>query len=275
VTPAWYHQLAREPGHFAVLDLPMQLESLNKQYMFYQTTHGKPLVEGRIARPPREAFVFLDSTPFLKRLRQDNVMDPALTDVTHQLQPLAEADVRYVILHKQFATSEQLAAWQDWLTFETYYEDEDLVVYRTDPRLGRDFTLVHEVTGEIGLIRVAFTPQATTQTGSIQVDARWGGIAAPGRDHDVCLKLVNAQGQVAQSDCTPLSLTWPTSRSLSPDRDVHVDLDAGGWNCQSRGGHPSRTGDVGGKGPASHLRPTKSSAPPARALGGGDTLTRL
>jgi len=211
-TPAWYHQLAQEAGHFAVLDLPMDPRHSDKWFMLYQITHGKPLVEGHVARLPREAFALLDSTPFLKRLRQENVMDSGLVDVTHQLRPLAEADVRYIILHKRFASPEQLTAWQDWLTFEPHHQDADLVVYRTDPHLGRDFTLAHELIDGIGLIRATFTPQATTQTGSIQVDARWGSSAAPGRDYDACLKLVNAQSQVAQSDCDPLYPSWPTSR---------------------------------------------------------------
>jgi hypothetical protein len=211
-TPEWYRQLAQEAGHFAVLDLPMDPRHSDKWFMSYQITHGKPLVEGHVARLPREAFTFLDSTPFLKGLHQDNVMDPALVDVTHQLRPLAEADVRYVILHKPFSSPEQLAAWQDWLTFEPYHEDAELVVYRTDPHLGRDFTLAHEMTDDIGLIRAAFTPDEMVQTGSIQVDAWWGSSAPPGRDFDACLKLVNPQGQVAQSVCQPLCPTWPTSR---------------------------------------------------------------
>jgi hypothetical protein len=138
-------------------------------------------------------------------------MDPALVDVTHQLRSLAKADVRYIVLHKGFASAEQLAARQDWLTFEPYHEDKDLVVYRTEPRLGQDLVLAHEMTDEIGLIRVAFTPESATQTGSIQVDARWGSAAAPGKDHDACLNLVNAQGEIAQSVCEPLCPGWPTS----------------------------------------------------------------
>jgi len=220
VTPAWYHQLAQEAGDFAVLDLPMQLQVFNKRYMFYQITHGKPLVEGRVSRLPMEAFAFLDSTPFLMKLRQDNVMDPALVDVTHQLQPLVKADVRYIILHKEFPSSvhkkststKKVAAWQDWLTFDPCHEDRDLIVYRTHPLLGRDFALAHEMTGDIGLIRATFTPTSVSQAGRIQVDARWGSAAPPGRDYDVCLNLVNAAGSVAQSLCEPLSPAWPTSR---------------------------------------------------------------
>ncbi len=211
-TPAWYSQLAQEPGDFAILDLPTHGHTFDKHYMFYQTTHDKPLVEGKTARPPREALAFINSIPFLKYVRQHNVMDPTLVDVSHQLRPLAEADIRYIVLHKKFAGPNQLAAWQDWLTFDPYHDDADVVVYRTDPYPGRDFVLAHDMTDEIGLIRATFTPTRTTQAGLIQADVRWGSTAAPGRDYDVCLSLVNTADRVAQSYCEPLSPTWPTSR---------------------------------------------------------------
>lgn len=211
-TPVWYSQLAQEPGHFAVLDLPMHPRVFDKWYLFYQITHGKPLVEGHVSRPPREASTFIDSVPLFGELRQRNAMDPTLIDISHQLQPLAEADIRYIILHKDFG-SEYIAAWQDWLTFEPCHEDTDLVVYRTDPHLRRDFFLAHDVTDEIGLIRTTFTPTEILQGGrvQIQVDARWGSSAAPGQDYNVCLNLINAAGEVVQSGCEPLSPTWPTS----------------------------------------------------------------
>jgi hypothetical protein len=190
----------------------MELLHFDKRYTFYQITHGKPLVEGRVSRLPREAFAFIDSNPLLQKLRQVNAMDPDLTDVSHQLRLLAEADIRYIILHKKFIAPEQLAACQDWLTFEPCHEDTDLVVYRTDPRLGRDFVLDHELTDAIGLIQATSTPVNTTQASLIQVDARWGSAAAPDRDYDVCLNLISMAGEVAQSRCEPLSPTWPTSR---------------------------------------------------------------
>jgi hypothetical protein len=211
--PTWYSRLAQEPGHFAVLDLPMHPRVFDKWYLFYQITHGKPLVEGHVSRPPREASTFIDGIPFFGELRQRNAMDPTLMDVSHQLQPLAEADIRYIILHKNFG-SEYIAAWQDWLTFEPCHEDMDLVVYRTDPHLERDFVLAYDVTDEIGLIRATFTPTKILQASrvQVQVDARWGSSAAPGRDYDVCLNLVNIADEVAQSGCEPLSPTWPTSQ---------------------------------------------------------------
>jgi hypothetical protein len=212
VTPAWYSQLAQEPGQFAILDLPMELQHFDKRYSFYQITHGKALVEGRVSRLPREAFDFIDSIPLLPKLRQVNVMDPDLMDVSHQLHLLAEADVRYIVFHRKFIAPEQLAACQDWLTIEPCHEDEDLIVYRTDPHLGSDFDLDHELTDAIGLIQATFTPTSTTQAGLIQVDARWGGAAAPDQDYDVSLNLISVAGEAAQSYCDPLSPTWPTSQ---------------------------------------------------------------
>jgi hypothetical protein len=213
-TPEWYYQLAEEPGEFGVLDLPMHPRGYDKWYMLYQTTHKKPIVEGHVSRIPREAYAFLDSTPFLKELHEENVMDPGLVDVTHQLRPLAEAGVRYIILHPEHGSVEQVAAWRDWLTFEPFHEDADLIVYRTEPRLGRDFTLAHELTDDIGLIRVAFTAERTVKAGSgvIGIEARWASIASPDRDYDVCLNLVNVRGEVAQSECWPLSAQRPSSQ---------------------------------------------------------------
>ncbi|MEE8392249.1 MAG: glycosyltransferase family 39 protein [Anaerolineae bacterium] len=212
ITPGWYNQLAQESGHFAVLDLPMQLNTFDKHYMFYQITHGKPLVEGKVSRPPREAFAFIDNNHFLSQLRQNNMMDPATVNVSHQLRTLAEADIRYIILHREFTSPEQLTAWQDWLTIEPQYEDTDLIVYNTDPQLGADFSLAYDLNDEIGLIRVTVTPTSTIQGALIRVDARWGSRAAPGRDYDVCLNLVNAAAETHQSSCAPLSPSHPTSQ---------------------------------------------------------------
>ncbi len=225
-TPAWFRQLAQEPGDFAILDLPMNLETTNKWYMFYQITHGKPLVEGRVARLPREAFTFMKSSPFLQALRHGNRMDPALVDVSHQLRQLADAGVRYIVLHKKFARPEQLAAWRDWLTFSPFHEDDEIVVYRTDPQLGRDFTPAYQLNDAIGLIRASL--RETDQTGLIQVEARWASSSKPGRDYDMCLNLVNAANKVSQLQCGPIAPSWPAaswgaSEVIRGSYDLRID----------------------------------------------------
>lgn len=218
-TPAWYQELARQPGFFGVLDIPMHPRARpDKQYMFYQLTHGKALVEGHVSRPPREAYTFIESIPLLNHLGPDEKRPPDLVNVSEQLRLLAQANIPYLILHKAFLSAEEMAAWRSWLIVEPYHEDNDLVVFRTDPVLGRDFYLSQEmVLGddsrvEIGLIRTTTFPTSTTQTGQIQVDAYWGSGISVGENYDVCLNLISHNNKTWQSHCTPVASTWPTSR---------------------------------------------------------------
>lgn len=210
--PEWYETLAQEPGEFGVLDLPLDSRDHDKIYMLYQRTHGKPMVTGHVSRLPQETFRFLDSTPFLKGLRPNSVMDPLLFDVSHQLQALAEANVRYLIMHKNRINEEDIIEWQNWLVFEPYHEDEQLLVYRTDPQLGRDFKLTQELTEDIGIIGARYWPDNLSPGGFLQVDASWGAKSQPNEDYDVCVQLVDEQGSIVQDQCGPLAPSWPPSR---------------------------------------------------------------
>jgi len=210
--PQWYEALSQEAGEFGILDLPVDRYVFDKKYILYQMTHGKPLVGGHVSRLSLDALSFINERPFLRTLYQEHEMDPSLVDVSRQLAYLAEHDIRYLILHKRNAGNERLARWRDWLTVEPAYEDADLVVYRTQPRLGRDFHFVHQMSPAVGLIRVTAVPTSTVQEGLITVYARWGSAALPGRTLDVQLDLVAPDGEVAQSARLPLSPEWPTDQ---------------------------------------------------------------
>jgi hypothetical protein len=222
--PEWYETLAQEPGEFGVLDLPLDSRDHDKIYMLYQRTHGKPLVIGHVSRLPQEAFGFLDSTPFLRGLRPNSVMDPLLFDVSHQLQALADANVRYLILHKNRVKAEDVTEWRNWLVFDAYYEDEELLVFQTDPQLGRDFELTQELTEDIGIIGTRYWPDNLNPGGFLQVDASWGAKSQPNDDYDVCVQFVDEQGSVAQDQCGPLAPSWPTSRWAASEvvRDHYI-----------------------------------------------------
>ena len=159
-------------------------------------------------------------------MRRYGAVDSKLVDISRQVRTLAEANIRYIILHKKFASSEQLAAWQEWLTFEPLHEDADLIVYSTGPRLGADYTLAHRLNDEIGLIYAVPTPLNVIQGGLLQVDARWGSDGAANRDYSICLSLSHASGGIAQTDCKPLSPTWPPSQWAADEivRDSHMLL---------------------------------------------------
>ncbi len=119
--------------------------------------------------------------------------------------------MRYVVLHKRFATPEQLAAWRDWLTFDPDYEDDQVIVYRTAPEVGRDFMLSQPMTDNLGLIRVGLSPTGILQGESMYIDARWASTAAPDRNDNVCVMLTSASGQAYRLSCEPLIEGWPTS----------------------------------------------------------------
>lgn len=212
MTPDWYTELAQEPGQFAIVDLPMDRQFRDKFYMQYQITHGKALVEGHVSRVTPEANEFLDNSPFLARLREANVMDPWLGDVRRQLQLLAEADIRYIVLHKQFVRPEQLDQWQEWMSFEPIYEDDELVVYRTNPRLGQDYKITQILGDHIGFIRANFGPEKITQGDFLWVNAHWASDGQPGQDYQACAALIDENGEAAEMECQPLLKELPASR---------------------------------------------------------------
>ena len=219
-TPAWYEELAREPEEFGILGIPMNPRALSdKAYMYYQLSHGKPIVEGHVSRMTGEVFIFIDSIPLLKRLRpsRSGTPDPELANVSEQLRPLAEANVRYLILHKKFLLPEEVAAWKGWLIQDPLHEDDELVVYRTEPQRGRDFSLVQALTTGpdqepgIGPIRAFVSPYEASQGDALTVSIEWGSGSELDRDYEACINLVDQENEVAQSSCQPLAPGWPTS----------------------------------------------------------------
>jgi hypothetical protein len=219
--PDWYTALAEETGQFGILGIPMTPRaSPDKAYMYYQTRHGKPLVEGHVSRPPDNAFDFIDQVPLLHNMRPADITtpDPGLINVSEQMRQLAAANIRYLILHKAFLSTGEIDLWRSWLVQDPVHEDEALVVYRTDPQLGRDFFQSQEITAGsggkpgIGLVRTTVTPTQTIQGGTIQVAVVWDSGSEIDDDLTFCLNVVGDQGEKAQSSCRLLAPEWPTSR---------------------------------------------------------------
>ena len=234
-TPQWFSNL--QAGNFAILDLPVNDRSYDKWYMEYQTDHGIPLATGHVSRLPRESMAFLDSVPLLANIEENDQMpDPALTDVGGQLRMLADGGIKYMILHKQFANEGLQAVWRDWLAIEPLHEDDDLLVYNTTLKAGEDFNFEHELTAEIGLIRAQYDPNETIQNGIVLVDAVWGTTAEPPADLDVCLAL-EKNSSAARVSCQPLDAKvgtagWPANdvRHASYMLPVGAEKEPGDYN---------------------------------------------
>jgi hypothetical protein len=146
--PAWYSQLAHEPGDFAVLDLPMDARSFDKHYGFYQTIHAKPLVEGHISRPPQEAFAFIKGNALVSAFAQEKRLR-AQPKMTVNLETLAEAGIRYVVVHKEFLPPDLAADWMYALAARPAHEDAEIAVFTTQPEAGIHFGVAHDFGGLI------------------------------------------------------------------------------------------------------------------------------
>jgi hypothetical protein len=213
----FYDELAANSGRFAVYDLPMGFSGPAKFYMYLQTIHGKPVVQGKMARPERGINAFIDGDPFTRHLRiTRKQIDPDLTAVSRHLSYLADADVRYLILHRDGQlegarpSDEEWSAWQEWLTIEPLLEDDRIAVYPTSLRYGRDFGFDVDLGSSVGIVQVSQMPESPTQGEELALTLHWGSREAPERDLRVRLSLVDGIGLTHQSIVASPCADWPT-----------------------------------------------------------------
>jgi hypothetical protein len=143
-------------------------------------------------------------------------------DVSNQLRLLSKSGVRYIVLHKQVAKSEWLTNWKNWLPTRPIHEDDELMVYSTDPIRGRDFDIIHQLTNEIGLIEAGYSPTVLEQGGLLNLVLRWGSRAVPDGDFKSCIKIVNESSELKQIDCHAIPESWPTTK-WEANEVVHGD----------------------------------------------------
>ena len=200
----FYKQLAQEEGEFGIVELPIDFHRTTKRYMLYQTVHGHPVVEGHVSRRPPKATAFMDAHPLLCSLYQTNEVDPNLTDVSHQLHALRDAGFRYIIIHKQFMDVEHVTRWREYLTIAPRHEDDDLVVFATDPQPGVDFAVTPVPGQALGIIQATVMPESLRVGETLTATVRWGATRSPGRDWFAQLSLTDEQGQAQQQWTTSL-----------------------------------------------------------------------
>jgi hypothetical protein len=229
--PPFYFRLAQEEGDFAILDLPMESRTVDKLYMYYATVHGKRLAGGHVSRLPPSAYRFVDRVPWLAGLRRTGRIDPALGDISRQLRRLAEANIRYVILHPTVVAPGTTTPWRAWLTVRPAFEDAETVVYHTQPEYGRDFEFLAELGDGIGVIEAMLARADPAPGAPVHVAVAWGTRSAPQREWQARLALVSPAGQPVQWVDGALCTGWPTgewganavARSellLTPDRSL-------------------------------------------------------
>jgi hypothetical protein len=201
-TSPFYAQLDRDPEPYAILDLPLD-RSATKRYLYYQTQHERPTVQGRVARVPPEATRLFEQIPLL-RLWQGTLAAPLPPDVGAQLQLLAAQNVRYIVLHKDLTSPDIVATLRDAFTLTPTYEDDQIAVYST-PAQPQALPSV----AEVGLVNSWASVSGPDKP--IAVHIRWMADQPIGRDYAYRLSLIdeNNTAVISTTDrITPATSTW-------------------------------------------------------------------
>jgi hypothetical protein len=122
-------KMAQDPGEYAILDLPMG-RGASKLWMYLQTIHEQPLVEGMAARTPPRAYDFIEETPLLQTFRHGGTVAPDVAAAG--LDRLSQNGVRYVLIHRDLASAEAISRWSSMLPHPPVFRDDTLEVYATD-----------------------------------------------------------------------------------------------------------------------------------------------
>jgi len=143
--PPFYLQLAQEPDDFAIVAAPQDRQT-DKFYMYWQTVHEQPLVNGHVSRPPASAFDFIQGNTITRAFARREPLR-GRDQLGAELASLAETGVRYVVIHKQFLPPELAADWIAALATRPVYEDDGLAVFATRPDAGVHFSVAHDFDG--------------------------------------------------------------------------------------------------------------------------------
>ncbi len=129
-TSPFITNLAHDNQSTAILDLPMGRNPA-KLYLYWQTLHQQPLVEGHVSRTPARAYDFIDANAALRALRQpDQPSDAPPADAWRALE---QAGIRYVIIHLPLTSEDQLRQYRAILARPPVYADSLVEVYTVTP----------------------------------------------------------------------------------------------------------------------------------------------
>lgn len=206
----FYDDLAQEQGSFAILNLPF--DSLKaKEYMFSQVTHQRPLVQGNLSRIPPGAYGTIESNLWMNSLRNTVEMDPIYRDVSQQLSHLADQDIRYLIMHKNLVGADRIEHWQRYLLSQPYYEDQQIIVYRTRPIFGQDVTYEDVLIPGLGIVKI-MTSSACVQAGqTLEVDVGWGSMDPIDQDISAEFTLFDSENSQNYQQSFAISEGYPSS----------------------------------------------------------------
>jgi len=121
----FYEQLRAEGGEEAIIDLPMH-HSFSKRYMYLQTIHQRPIVEGKIARMPDGAYDYITGNALLRAWREKEALSCDY-DIEEAIADLRADGFGYVVVQR-----EDLPEWlvDYFAAVEPVHQDKFITVFR-------------------------------------------------------------------------------------------------------------------------------------------------
>jgi len=141
--PEFYEKISEDEEDYAILEIPNAFPGISySDYMYYQTIHGKKLVNGYVSRTPDYAVMFLNSMPFISHLTKDpppleheDILSQDLIDIGPVI--LNYYGIRYIVLHRDRMTAEQFDFASNLLQRSIerdpfIYENDSIIVYKVE-----------------------------------------------------------------------------------------------------------------------------------------------
>jgi hypothetical protein len=184
---AYLAQMNDDHEQYGIVNYPMGY-SRAKHWLYYQTLHQKPTVEGHLSRYTDAQYTFIETQPILRSLYrvadQPYYLSKSLAEHFHQapshveglgpaLRALTTRNVRYLLLHAPSTDGYLWEAFDQTLPLIPIYQDPVFSVYD----LRRPQTIVydgfpHPLSDETTLIRFDITPSESETIWNIRAVAR-------------------------------------------------------------------------------------------------------
>jgi hypothetical protein len=224
----FYEQLADEPDDFAIIQLPMGRNS-SKHYLYLQTIHHKPIVEGLSARTLPETYEYIQSNPLLDSWFNDQPVDCDVQNrqqLAAQFDQLSDDGFRYVIVHhRDSKIPDQFAGY---FVADPVYSDNILTAYRLadlrdQPPCQDIYRRVFDPPSPTNATSVSWEQKISLlgyDLGAIDRDSNalpitvyWQALSEMESSYTVYLHLIDTatNSLVAQADAIPRGWSYPTS----------------------------------------------------------------
>ncbi|MEM8860458.1 MAG: hypothetical protein AAGD96_19215, partial [Chloroflexota bacterium] len=129
----FYETLAEVESDEAVFDYPAGYSNA-KIWLYYQTIHEKPTVDGHLSRYDQSTYQFIAESPLAQALYANesspgNMMIPVAETVTPPVDDFLNNNIRYVIHHLEYSDEIQKEHLYKTLPYVPIYKDEVIEVF--------------------------------------------------------------------------------------------------------------------------------------------------